>query len=100
MTERERGERASRRPVAVREVVGQARAQFEEAAGRRVAAVSGVERDADGYRVTLEVVELERIPDSTSVMATYEVTIDGGGELTEFFRSRRYYRNRADADDA
>jgi hypothetical protein len=43
----------------------------------------------------VEVVEVARIPDSTSVMATYEVQASDDGELLSYRRVRRYYRNQA-----
>jgi Gas vesicle synthesis protein GvpO len=60
--------------------------------------VSGVERDSHGWRVTLEVVELRRIPESTNLLATYQVVVDEEGNLLEYNRVRRYYRNQADQD--
>ena len=65
--------------------------------GREVESISGVERDDSGrWRLRVETVELERIPDSTSVMATYQVEVDDHGQIAGFQRLRRYYRNQAD----
>jgi hypothetical protein len=72
------------------------RRQFEELTGRRVDSVAGFERDPDGYRVTLEVVEVERIPTSTNLMGSYEVLVSRQGDLVEFNRTSRYHRNQAD----
>jgi Gas vesicle synthesis protein GvpO len=73
-----------------------ARREIEELMGRSPEAVSGVERDEDGWLVTIEFVELERIPQSTDVMATYEVSLDEQGELTGYRRTRRYVRSQAE----
>ena len=40
--------------------------------------------------------ELLRIPDTTSLLATYEVRLDADGELLEYYRTRRYRRGAAD----
>lgn len=80
------------------EVVARARKGFEELVGRSVEAVSAVTRDDGGWRLGFEVVELARIPDSTSLLGTYEVVADSDGNVVEFERARRYYRNRADED--
>ncbi|UOX87929.1 gas vesicle protein [Amycolatopsis sp. FBCC-B4732] len=44
----------------------------------------------------MDVVELARIPDSTSVMATYRVDIDGTGELGACEWLRRLTRGATD----
>lgn len=78
-------------------VAGAARRAIAELMGRDPEAVSGVQRgDDDGWLVTIEFVELERIPQSTDVMATYEVELDDGGELTGYRRTRRYVRSQAE----
>ena len=40
--------------------------------------------------------ELERIPPSTDVLASYEVALDGDGNLLGYERTRRYVRSQAD----
>jgi hypothetical protein len=79
-------------------VLRTARSAFEETAGRRVESVSSVTRDDEGWRLAFEVVELERIPDSTSLLGSYEVLADGDGNLVGYERVRRYHRNRADEE--
>lgn len=81
------------------EVVGRARRQLEELFGKPVEAVSGFGRpedDAGGWTVTLELLELERIPDTTSLLGTYEATLDADGNLVDARRLRRYPRNQYD----
>ena len=63
--------------------------------GRHPDSVSGVQKVDEGWRLDMEVTELERIPPSTTVMATYEVELDAGGEVRGYRRKRRYYRNQA-----
>lgn len=58
--------------------------------------VSAVRRTEDGWRVSVDVLEVARIPDTTSLLATYEVDIDERGELREYRRIRRYRRGAAD----
>jgi hypothetical protein len=77
------------------QLVRDAAAQLTELTGRAPDTVSGLERDGDGWRLQIEVVELERIPESTSVMASYEMTIDEAGNLLGYRRTRRYFRNQA-----
>jgi hypothetical protein len=89
---------APERKVDLRALVRRARGQIEELVGRPVDGVSGIERDPDGWRVVLEVVELPRIPESTSLMASYEAVLDEDSNLLEYNRVRRYYRNQADQE--
>jgi hypothetical protein len=58
--------------------------------------VSGIGRTPNGWTVTLEVVELRRIPESTDVLASYEVELDGDGRYLGFSRGRRYSRSQAE----
>ena len=54
--------------------------------------VSGVERSEDAWKVTLEMVEMARIPNSSDLLGTYVTLTDGEGELLSYHRSRRYLR--------
>jgi hypothetical protein len=79
------------------EVVRRAREQLEELFGKPVEGVSAIARDGTrGWIVTLDVVELPRIPDTTSLLGSYEAKLDGNGNLLEARRLRRYPRNQAD----
>jgi hypothetical protein len=60
--------------------------------GRTPESVTGLQRSDDGWRVAVDVLELERIPNTTDVLATYEVTLDGQGELQGCSRVHRYLR--------
>jgi hypothetical protein len=69
--------------------------QLAEISGAGADSVSGLERTEDGWLVRVEVVEVQRIPDSTSVMASYQVVVDDDGMLQSYRRDHRYYRNQA-----
>ena len=81
-----------------REIVGEAVAQVQELIGRPVEAVTGMEKDGREWRVTVDVVELSRIPNTTDVLGKYEITLDKDGEVTSARRTRRYYRSEAGED--
>jgi hypothetical protein len=81
------------------EAVTAVRREFPALLGRAVESVLGVERDDDdGWLVTVQVVELERIPRSTDVLGAYAVQLDKDGELIGYRRRRRYNRSQADED--
>lgn len=72
--------------------------QFGELTGRTPESVTGARslEDGHGWSVLVDVVELERIPSSTSVLATYRVDLDQGGSITAYERLRRYTRGATD----
>ncbi len=91
--------RNSRGRLSGREAIEHVRRELPGLLGHPVDAVLGVEPgDGEDWKVTVQVVELSRIPQSTDVLGTYEVTLDGRGELQAYKRRRRYYRNQADED--
>ncbi|MBM4791622.1 gas vesicle protein [Streptomyces sioyaensis] len=88
-------ERAARRVSAPR-AMRNASEQLEELLGRVPESVSAVQPTEDGWQADVEVLELERVPGTTSVMATYRVTLDEEGELVAYERTRRYTRGQID----
>ena len=91
----ERNGRSRGRSPALRTIISSARAQMQELTGRPAEAVTAVERVQDGWHLSIEVVELERIPASTSILGGYDVWVDQDGELLEYSRTGRYHRNQA-----
>ncbi|MDN3244240.1 gas vesicle protein [Streptomyces mutabilis] len=63
----------------------------------RVEGVSAVRRsEDDGWIVDVDVLEVARIPDTTSLLATYEVELDAAGDLLQYRRVARYRRGAQD----
>jgi Gas vesicle synthesis protein GvpO len=86
-------DKGSRLPV--NEAIRTASRYVRELTGREPDSVSGVGRSDQGWTVTIDVVELQRIPSSTDVMGSYEVLIDDDGELVDFHRGRRFVRSQS-----
>ena len=82
----------------LREIALEAAQQVQELIGRPVEAVTGVEKNGREWNVTLEVLELQRVPTTTDVLGRYEVTLDKNGEVTSARRTRRYPRAEAGED--
>jgi gas vesicle protein GvpO len=80
------------------EAIERVRQELPPLLGRPIESVLGLERDDDGWRLAVQVVELSRIPSSTDVLGAYEVSLDRDGELAGYRRVRRYHRNQADED--
>jgi hypothetical protein len=83
-------------PGEAHRIVESARERLRELRGVDAESVSAVRRSGDGWLVSLEVVEVHRIPESTDVLGTYEVELDGDGELVGFERTARYHRSEAE----
>lgn len=101
--ERERPPPRRRPPAGRRPGVPDAAAAMRSAAGqlaqligRTPDSVSSLKPTEDGWQAQVEVLELERIPDTTSVMASYAVALDAEGRLVSYERTRRYTRGMID----
>ncbi|MDH6438723.1 hypothetical protein M2158_007264 [Streptomyces sp. SAI-144] len=86
----------NRRPKPM-EVLRNARAQLAELTGMTAENVSSFEQTEGGWALEIEVLELTRVPDTMSLMASYQVELDPEGQLTGYRRVRRYERGRSDA---
>ena len=92
----ERGSSRRKRSADPATVTQEALRQIAAVTGRPTDTVSAVERTDDGWRLEIELVELERVPATTNILATYQVELDDDGVLTGYRRMRRYYRNAAE----
>jgi hypothetical protein len=54
--------------------------------------------DSGGWTVVVEVVESPHIPDTSDLLAEYEVVLDSAGELVSYSRGSRYVRGRPRGD--
>ncbi|MFI2206141.1 gas vesicle protein [Streptomyces sp. NPDC020192] len=70
--------------------------QLAELLGRVPESVSALKPTDDGWEAEVEVVELERVPDTSSVMASYKVVLDPAGQLVAYERTGRYTRAQVD----
>ena len=71
--------------------------EFAKLSGYQPDRVSGARPDeAAGWSLLVDVVELERVPETTSVLATYRVDTDKSGHVRSFERLRRFTRAATD----
>ena len=61
----------------------------------RIEGVCAVRRTEEGWCVAIDVLEVPRIPDTTSLLATYEVELDESGRPAQYRRVCRYHRGAA-----
>ena len=80
-----------------RELLDTAIEQVGDLTGLPVETVTGLDRDGDDvWRVMVEVLEVERVPNTMDVLASYEVRLSDDGEVLGFNRRRRYHRAAAE----
>ncbi|MGW7414494.1 gas vesicle protein GvpO [Streptomyces sp. NPDC054863] len=91
-----RNERREQKKPGPMQVLRAAREQISELTGMPAESVSSFEQSEDGWVLRVEVLELERVPDTMSLLASYEVRLDPDGGLTGYRRVGRYERGRAD----
>jgi len=66
----------------------------EELTGYQPEAVTGLEWDGELWQVTVDVLELERIPNTMDLLASYVVQLDEEGNLRGYKRTSRFQRSR------
>jgi Gas vesicle synthesis protein GvpO len=67
----------------------------QELTGYAPEAVTGLEWDGDSWQVTVDVLEVSRIPNTTDVLGSYVVQLDDKGTLRGLRRARRFQRGHA-----
>ena len=73
-----------------------AQRQIAELTGKQVEGITGVGPAEDGWVVGIEVLEDQRIPSSSDILAAHEAGLDMDGELLSYRRVGRYPRGRGD----
>ena len=67
--------------------------------GYKPEAVTGLEWDGEFWRVTVDALELARVPNTTDVIGSYVVQLDEQGTIRGYRRARRYQRGQAGGED-
>ena len=67
-----------------------------ELTGYEPEAVTALEWDGELWQVTVDVLELSRIPNTTDVIGQYLVRLDESGTLRGYRRERRFQRSQAE----
>jgi Gas vesicle synthesis protein GvpO len=86
------------RRLSARDLIIAARETIQDLTGYPPEAVSGLQWDGDSWLVTVDVLELERIPSTTDLLATYVVQLDDGGGLMGYKRTKRFVRGQAEEE--
>ncbi len=78
--------------LAMTEVAERARRQLAEVTGFQPVAAVGSYRDAEGWHVSVDMLEMARLPDSTDLLGTYAVDLDEEGSMVKFEKKRTHLR--------
>jgi hypothetical protein len=85
--------------LSARDLAIAARETVQDLTGYPPEAVSALQWDGESWLVTVDVLELERIPSTTDVLGTYVVQLDEEGNLMGYKRTRRFVRGQAEEED-
>lgn len=80
--------------MAMPKLIQKAREQLAELTGLELGSTVSANRKENVWKVQIEVVEKESLPDSMDILATYEMTMDEDANVADF--TRIGMRNRID----
>ena len=78
--------------LAMTDVAERAKRQLAEVTGFKPVAAVGSYRDAKGWHVSVDMLEMARLPDSTDLLGTYVVELDEEGNMIKFEKKRTHLR--------
>ena len=80
--------------LAMTDVVERAKRQLAEVTGFQPVAAGASYRDAKGWHVSVDMLEMARLPDSTDLLGTYVVELDQEGSMVRFEKKRSRLRGQ------
>jgi len=81
------------------ELAERARQQLAQVTGFKPVAVVGSYKDAEGWHVSVDLLEMTRLPESTDVLGTYLVLMDEEGDMVKFEKKRTRLRAESFEED-
>jgi hypothetical protein len=85
---------SSSRRISAGAAAKRARDEFPDVSDIPVERVSAVDRTDKGWQVTLEALELRRIPETMDVIGVYEVDLTARGQVSGWRRVGRFNRSQ------
>ena len=93
-------EEAARPSISAKEMTQAAMEALKDLTGHEPEGATGLMWDGESWLVTVDVLELSRIPNTTDLLGTYVVQLDGDGNLSGYKRTRRFQRGQAEESQA
>jgi hypothetical protein len=84
--------------LSAQELSQAALATVEKLTGYQPEAVTALEWDDDVWRITVDALELSRVPSTTDMIGEYVVQLDENGTLRGYKRTRRFQRCEANQE--
>jgi len=81
----------------IREIGDRALSEVSDLIGCPAEGVVGVSRDDGGWVVSIEVLEVGRVPETTDVLGRYDVQMDEDGNVMGYQRVGRYLRSSVES---
>jgi Gas vesicle synthesis protein GvpO len=96
--QREEPKRGAEARVSAKELTEAAVSTIADLTGFEPESAAGLQWDGESWLVTVDVLELARIPNTTDVLASYVVQLDDSGGLLGFKRARRFLRGQVEGE--
>jgi len=77
------------------ELAERAKEQLAQVTGFTPVAVVGSYKDEEGWHVSVDVLEMARLPESTDVVGTYVAVLDENGDMVKFDKMRSRLRGES-----
>ena len=85
--------------VRMAEIAERAREQLAQVTGFKPVAVVGSHKDEEGWHISVDVLEMARLPEATDVIGTYVAVLDENGDMVKFDKKRARLRGEAYEDE-
>jgi len=76
----------------MKKLAERAKSQLAEVTGLKPVTVTGTFKDEQGWHITLDMLEMSRIPPATDLLGDYDVLVDEDGNMVKFERKRTRLR--------
>lgn len=78
--------------VKMAELAEQAKEQLAQVTGFKPVAIVGSYKDEEGWHVSVDMLEMARLPECTDVIGTYTAVLDENGDMVKFDKKRARLR--------
>ena len=82
------------------QIVQLSKDQLTQLTGYPPETVSKLAKVDDSWHVTVDMLEMKRIPPPADILAAYDVVLDGDGNVVSYIRTRRYSRGQPQEESA